>query len=142
MIQAKCGDTVKVHYTGRLDDGTEFDSSRESSPLEFTIGKNEVIPGFENAVIGMTPGETKTITIIADDAYGQYNEEIVTVAEREQFPENTNPEVGQKFEMINESEASVVMTVVDITDSQVTLDGNHPLAGEDLTFDIELIEIA
>jgi peptidylprolyl isomerase len=141
MAQAKTGDTVKVHYTGRLDDGSEFDSSRDDSPLEFTIGKGDVIQGFESAIIGMTPGETKTITIPADEAYGQYNEEMVAVAERDQFPKNTSPEIGQEYEMCNEEGKSLVMTVIEVSDSQITLDANHPLAGEDLTFDLELVEI-
>ena len=142
MIQAKSGDTVKVHYVGRMDDGTEFDSSRDDDPLEFTIGDGEVITGFENAVIGMSPGDVKTVTIPVDDAYGQYNDEVVAIAGRDQFPEDAELEIGQQYEMRNDKGESVVMTVVDVTDSQVTLDGNHPLAGEDLTFEIELLEIA
>jgi peptidylprolyl isomerase len=141
MIQAKSGDTVKVHYVGRMDDGTEFDSSRDDDPLEFTIGDGEVITGFENAVIGMSPGDVKTVTIPVDDAYGQYNDEVVAIAERDQFPEDAELEIGQQYEMRNDTGESVVMTIVDVTDTQITLDGNHPLAGEDLTFEIELLEI-
>ena len=141
MSQAKSGDTVKVHYVGRMEDGTEFDSSRDESPLEFTVGEGEVIPGFETAVVGMSPGDKKTITIPADDAYGQYNEELIAVTGRDQFPDDAEPEVGQEYEMSNDDGKTFIMTVIDVSDSKVTLDGNHPLAGENLVFDIELVEI-
>ncbi len=142
MAKAKNGDTVKVHYTGRLTDGTEFDSSTSSEPLEFTLGEGQVIPGFEEAVVDMTPGDKKTVTIPVDEAYGPHRDELITQVSRDQFPEGIDPEVGQQYEMVSNTDGQVfIMTVTDIADGQVTLDANHPLAGEDLTFDIELVEI-
>ena len=141
MAQAKIGDTVRVHYTGKLDDGSVFDSSQDSDPLEFTIGEGEVILGFENAIVGMEPGQKKTVEIPADEAYGFHNEEMIATVDRDQFPEDVQPEIGQQYEMQRDDGESFVMTVTEITDDEVTLDANHPLAGEDLTFDLELMEI-
>jgi peptidylprolyl isomerase len=141
MEQAKTGDTVKVHYTGRLDDGTEFDSSNGRSPLEFTIGEGDLIPSFEQAIVGMAPGEIKTITVEADSAYGPYREEMVLVVERDQFPPHIEPQVGQQFEIRQANNQTFDVVVTDVSNSSVTLDANHPLAGEDLIFDIELVEI-
>lgn len=142
MAKAQNGDTVRIHYTGRLSDGSEFDSSAGGDPLEFTIGQNEVIPGFENAVTGMAPGEKKTVTIPCDEAYGPHRDEMTTLVERDQFPAGDTPEIGQQYEMVNqETGQSFVMTVAEIQDDGIVLDANHPLAGEDLTFDIELVAI-
>ena len=141
MAQAKIGDTVQVHYTGRLEDGTEFDSSRNCDPLEFTLGEGEVVPGFENAVIGMETGQKKTVTIPAEEAYGLRHEELMASVELTQFPEDAQPEIGQQYEMQRDDGETFVMTVTDISESEVTMDANHPLAGEDLTFDLELVEI-
>jgi peptidylprolyl isomerase len=141
MDQVRDGDTVKIHYTGRLDDGTEFDTSRDDEPLEFTVGKQEVIPGMDRAVIGMAPGDSKTITIAAGEAYGSYHDEMVLVVERTEFPEEMEIEVDQQLSVMIEEDRSVIVTVTEVNDSTVTLDANHPLAGEDLTFDIELVEI-
>ncbi|MHB9029873.1 MAG: FKBP-type peptidyl-prolyl cis-trans isomerase [Candidatus Latescibacterota bacterium] len=142
MAQAKDGDTVKVHYTGRLADGAEFDSSQGGEPLEFTIGEGQVIPGFEDAVRGMEPGEKKTITIKSEDAYGPHRDELTTQVDRGQFPSGADPEVGQQYETVSkDSGQSFIMTVTAVRENQVTLDANHPLAGEDLTFDLELVEI-
>jgi FKBP-type peptidyl-prolyl cis-trans isomerase 2 len=141
MAQAKNGDTVRVHYTGKLEDGTVFDSSQDSEPLEFTIGEGEVIPGFENAVVGMEPGQKKTVTIPAEEAYGFRHDELMATVDRDQFPEEVTPEVGQQYEMQRDDGETFIMTVTDITDNEVTLDANHPLAGEDLTFELELMEI-
>ncbi len=141
MVQAKPGDTVKIHYTGRLEDGTVFDSSSDRDPLEFTINQGQVIPGFEQAVLGMTPGESKTEKIPMDQAYGPHREEMVLEVSREQIPPDLNPEVGQQLQIQQANGQSVPVFVTDVTDAQITLDANHPLAGEDLTFDIELVEI-
>lgn len=141
MAQAKQGDTVNVHYTGKLDNGTVFDSSVNREPLEFTIGEGRVIPGFEEAVVEMNPGDSKTVKIPANEAYGPRRDEMIVVVDRSQFPPDLNPEVGEQLEMRQADGQSFIVTVTDINDSNVTLDANHPLAGEDLTFDIQLMDI-
>jgi FKBP-type peptidyl-prolyl cis-trans isomerase 2 len=142
MAQAKNGDKVKVHYTGRLGDDNVFDSSREREPLEFQLGNGQLIPGFEEAVIGMNAGETKTFKIQANEAYGEHREELVQQVPRQQFPSDMEVKVGQRFQINQqEGEQPLVVTVTEVSDTSVTIDANHPLAGEDLTFDIELVEI-
>ena len=141
MTQVKDGDTVKIHYTGKLDDGTLFDTSADDDPLEFTVGKHEVIPGMEDALIGMEPGDEKTITIPSENAYGPYHEEMVVVVNRSEFPEEMEIEVDQQLSVVLEDEQSIIVTVTEIDGDNVTLDANHPLAGEDLTFEIQLVEI-
>lgn len=141
MPQAKNGDTVKIHYTGKLDDGNVFDSSMDRDPLEFKIGENQVIDGFEEAVVGMSPNENKTTTIPSDKAYGEYRDDMVLEVEKSQFPDDIDPKVGQQLELRQENGQRVVVTVTGIGDSGVTLDANHPLAGKDLTFEIQLVEI-
>jgi peptidylprolyl isomerase len=141
MAQAQHGDTVKIHYTGTLEDGTVFDSSEGHDPLEFTLGSGQVIVGFEEAVTGMGSGEKKQVTIPADKAYGQRNEEMVIQAPRDQVPPDISPEVGQQLQMAGPGGETVIVRVVEITDEHVTLDANPPLAGKDLTFDIELVAI-
>ncbi len=141
MAQAQIGDTVQVHYTGTLEDGTVFDTSINRAPLQFTIGDGQIIPGFEQAVIGMNPGESKTTKVPADKAYGPHYEEMVLVVDRDQFPEHLKPEVGQQLQMRQPDGQTIVVAVTDVSESSVTLDANHPLAGKDLTFDIQLIEI-
>jgi len=141
MTQVKEGDTVKIHYTGKLDDGTLFDTSADNDPLEFTVGEHEVIPGMEIAVVGMEPGDEKTITIASGDAYGPYHDEMVVVVERSEFPEDMAIEVDQQLSVVLEDEQTIIVTVTEMNDETVTLDANHPLAGEDLTFDIQLVEI-
>jgi peptidylprolyl isomerase len=141
MVQAKQGDTVKVHYTGRLDDGTVFDSSENRAPLEFALGEGNVIPGFEQAVMGMAPGESKTTTIPAEQAYGPHYQEMVLVVERNQIPDNLPVEVGQQLQIRQQGGQAIPVLITDVTDNQVTLDANHPLAGETLTFDIQLVDI-
>lgn len=142
MAQAKNGDKVKVHYTGRLDDDNVFDSSREKEPLEFQLGSGQLIPGFEEAVLGMTTGETKTFKIQANQAYGEHREELVQQVPRHQFPSDMEVKIGQRFQINQqEEEQPLVVTVTEVSDTFVTIDANHPLAGEDLTFDIELVEI-
>ena len=140
MSHAKPGDTVRLHYTGTLDDGSEFDSSRGREPLEFTLGAGQVIPGFDEAVSGMRVGERKTVTIPADQAYGVRQEELILAVPRAQVPPHIALEVGQELQLSQEGHAFQV-TVREVTDEQVVLDGNHPLAGEALTFALELVEI-
>ncbi|MCL5997121.1 MAG: peptidylprolyl isomerase [Chloroflexi bacterium] len=141
MTQAKAGDTVKVHYTGKLDDGTVFDTSNESDPLEFTLGEGQVIPGFEQAVMGMNPGDSKTTKIPADNAYGPHRPEMVLAVERAQFPAHIEPELDQQLQIRQPDGQTFVVRVTDVNESAVTLDANHPLAGQDLTFDIQLVEV-
>ncbi len=142
MAQAKTGDSVQVHYTGKLADGTVFDSSEEREPLEFTIGSGQVIPGFEEAVSGMALEEKKTISIPADKAYGPHREEMIIEVPKEQFPPDLDPQEGQFLEIKQPDEQTAVVRVAEIKDESVTLDGNHPLAGKDLTFEIALEKIA
>lgn len=141
MANAKHGDHVKVHYDGKLDDGTVFDSSREREPMEFTIGEHRLIPGFEEAVIGMTPGESKDAHIPSDEAYGPYHENLVVQVDRGQFPVEITPEIGQLLQLKGADGEAVMVTVVAFDDDLVTLDANHPLAGKDLNFTIQLVEI-
>lgn len=142
MAQAKKGSNVKVHYTGKLQDGTVFDSSEGHDPLEFRLGSGQVIPGFDEAVTGMRPGDTKNVAIPVNKAYGPRNEELVLTAPLSQVPSDLNPEVGQKLEMGGPNGELVVVHVVALTDEHITLDANPPLAGEYLIFDIELVAIA
>ena len=141
MAQAKSGDTVKVHYTGRLDDGTVFDSSTGRDPLQFTIGASQVIAGFERAATGMSLGESKAATFPADQAYGPRDERRVLVAKKDQLPPGRQIKVDDQLQMRRPDGRAQVVTVTAVSESDVTLDGNHPLAGKDLTFDIELVEI-
>jgi len=141
MSKAKDGDTVKVHYTGKLEDGSVFDFSADGDPLEFTIGEGRIILGFEEAVKGMEAGESKTVNISPEDAYGAYQEELVVMIERKEFPPHLEPEAGQELQISQPNGATAVVTVVEVTDSVVKIDANHPLAGKDLTFDIELVAI-
>jgi len=142
VTQAKNGDSVKVHYTGKLEDGTVFDSSTDREPLEFTIGENQVISGFEDAVVGMSPTESKTVNISADKAYGPHNPAMVVSVDKDRFPDHLKPEVGQQLQMRQEQGQVIVVMVTDVSETHVSLDANHPLAGKDLVFDIELVAIA
>lgn len=151
MKQAKQGDKVKVRFTGKLDDGTVVDSSEDCScesceceddRLEFTIGDEQVIPGLEEAVLGMQPGEKKTVRITAEHAYGPYDDEMIMMVDRKDIPEEIAPEVGQTLELTDEEGESFLVTVTEITEESVALDANHPLAGQDINYDLELIEIA
>ncbi|NLA38754.1 MAG: peptidylprolyl isomerase [Methanomicrobiales archaeon] len=141
MAQAKEGDTVRVHYTGKLEDGTIFDTSSEGSPLEFTIGEGEIIPGFEQAVIGMEPGEAKTARIPPEKAYGLHRDDMTLTVDRDQFPDDINPEPGQQLQIQQPGEGTAIVTISDVSESTVTLDANHPLAGQPLAFDIHLVDI-
>lgn len=140
MAQAQNGDTVLVHYTGKLDDGTVFDSSQDREPLEFTLGSGQVIAGFDDAVTGMETGSSRMITIPADQAYGARRDELLLQVDRSQFPDNASPEVGQQFQM-SQGGQTLVVNVTNVAADQVTLDANHPLAGKDLTFQLELVGI-
>jgi FKBP-type peptidyl-prolyl cis-trans isomerase 2 len=141
MAEAQNGNTVKVHYTGKLEDGSVFDSSVERDPLKFTLGQGEVIPGFEEAVVGMELEETRTTTIPADKAYGPHHSEMVVKVDRNQLPPDLEPEVGQALQLRQEEGRTIMVTITELSESSVTLDANHPLAGKDLTFDIQLVAI-
>jgi peptidylprolyl isomerase len=137
---ANNGSMVKVHYTGTLGDGSVFDSSLERDPLQFKLGCGQVIPGFEEAVLSMNVGETKTVTIPADQAYGQRHEELVLVVEKEKIPADLNPAIGDKLQMRQPNGSPVTVVVTEITEQTITLDANHALAGKDLTFELTLVE--
>ena len=137
---ANNGSRVKVHYTGKLDDGSVFDSSLKREPLEFKLGSGQVIPGFEEAVMSMQVGETKTVTIPADQAYGQKREDLILVIEKEKVPADLEPKVGDKLQMKQPNGAPVVVLITDMNEKTITLDANHALAGKDLTFELTLVE--
>lgn len=141
MAAAKKGDTVHIHYTGRLDDGTIFDSSENREPLSFEVGSGTVIPGFDDAVDGMVTGEKKTTTIPAAEAYGPRQDEMMVTVPRDQLPPGVAPEVGQILQMSDPTGEQFNVVVAEVTEDALVLDGNHPLAGKDLTFDIELVKI-
>ena len=140
-MPAKDGDTVLVHYTGTLDDGTMFDSSREGAPLEAVLGQRMLIPGFETAIVGMNVGDTKTVTIPPEQAYGERMEDLIIVLPKEEIPAHMTPEVGMLVQLATEDEEEFEAMITDIGDEGLTLDANHPLAGEALTFELELMEI-
>ncbi|MGA7826421.1 MAG: peptidylprolyl isomerase [Geobacteraceae bacterium] len=155
MAQAKNGDKVKIDYTGMLEDGTVFDSTRESAdcesedcgcggehgPRELVLGKGEFLPAIEEALIGMSVGDKKKVIIPAEDAFGEYDEERVFSIPRTDLPEDLNPEVGDEIVLVNENDEELGVLVVEVTDDEINFDANHPLAGEDVTFEIELVEI-
>lgn len=142
LMAARSGSTVQVHYTGRLPDGTLLHSSRGGEPVRFTLGLGEVLPGLEEAVEGMSPGESKTVWMTPDQAYGPHRDDLVLMVSRERFPEHIDPEPGQRLQMRRQGEPTVIVTVVDVIDEDVLLDANHPLAGQDVTFELELLEIS
>lgn len=141
MAEAKSGNTVRVHYTGTLNDGSQFDSSIGRDPLQITLGQGQVIPGFEEALIGMAPGDNKTVTIGADEAYGPRRDELVHKVEREQIPDEVDCEVGSLLQATAPDGSVLRLQVIESDAESVTLDANHPLAGEDLTFDLEMVEV-
>lgn len=141
MAHPRTGDTVKVHYTGRLRDGSVFDSSRQRGPLELTVGEGQVIPLFEEALTEMEPGEERTVAIPAEQAFGPRRDDLIVSVDRAQFPDHIQPAVGQELQVKRDGGATAIVTVAEVSDEQVTLDTNHPLAGEDLTFDLELVEV-
>ena len=142
MSQAKRGDTVKVHYTGTFEDGTVFDSSEGRDPLEFTVGQGQVIPGFEDAVVGMSPGQQKRETIPADRAYGERQDELVFNVGRDQIPDGMKVEVGDMLQVGFGDGHTTAVQVMDMDDESLTLDANHPLAGRTLVFEMELVSIS
>jgi peptidylprolyl isomerase len=141
MTAAKTGDQVSVHYKGMLENGEIFDSSEGRAPLNFTLGQNEVIAGFDTAVQGMSPGETCTVRVASENAYGPHRNELVHTVERSTIPEDLDLETGQILRVRDSDGRPAQLTVIDVDDEHVTLDGNHPLAGKDLTFEIRLVSI-
>lgn len=141
MAQAAIGDTVHIHYNGKLRDGTVFDTSEGREPLQFTIGQNTIIPKLEESIVGMETGETATVEIPADDAYGPHRPDAVQTIERSMIPPHIDVTIGTQLQATAQNGQTVVLTVMEADDASVTLDGNHPLAGEDLIFEIEVVEI-
>lgn len=140
MTHPKSGDTVRVHYTGRLDDGRVFASSKAREPLELTVGEGTLLPSVEEILTRMEPGEERTVTIPAERAYGPHQPELVLAVDRAEFPEHIEPEVGQELQ-VRQGDEVVVVRIAEVSDEQVTIDANHPLAGENLTFDLELVAV-
>lgn len=141
MSQVKYGDEIKVHYTCRLKDGEVLDSSMNSHPVQLKIGEGGIIKGFEKALIGMNPGESKTTEISAKEAYGPHKKELVVEVDRDRLPANLDPQIGQKLEIQQANGQKIPVSVINVSKSSIILDANHPLAGKDLIFDINLIEI-
>jgi FKBP-type peptidyl-prolyl cis-trans isomerase 2 len=141
MQQAQNGDKVKVHYHGKLRSGDTFDSSQGREPLEFTLGSGQVIKGFDDGVTGMKVGDKKTVEIPVADAYGEKNEEMLIEFPKNQFPPELNPEPGMQLMMNNRQGQQFPVNIVEVKEESVVLDANHPLAGQDLIFDLELVEI-
>ncbi|MCF8130679.1 MAG: peptidylprolyl isomerase [Deltaproteobacteria bacterium] len=142
MSQAKEGDTVKIHYTGKLENGETFDSSKDREPLQFKMGGGQVIPGFEKGIDGMEVGQSKDITIPPEEAYGAKNEELVFEIERNKLPDHITPDVGMPLQMTQENGQPVNVVITALTDETITIDANHPLADKTLNFSIELVEIS
>jgi len=142
MQQVKKGDTVKVHYTAKVEDGKVFDSSTNREPLQFTVGEGKVISGFEQAVVGMIPGESKTEKIPADKAFGPHRKELVVEVDREKIPTDVQLEVGKSYQIPQPDGKTTEVIATDVTESKVILDANHPLAGKNLLLHIQLLEIA
>jgi len=141
MAQANSGDTVKIAYTGKLNDGTVFDSSEGRDPLEFVIGENTIIPTLEASVIGMSIGDKATVEVTAENAYGPHQPDAIQTVERSMIPAEVELAIGAQLQATAPDGQVLVLTVAAIEETTVTLDGNHPLAGQDLTFDIELMEV-
>jgi FKBP-type peptidyl-prolyl cis-trans isomerase 2 len=141
MTEAKIGDTVKVHFEGYLEDGTIFGSTTEEEPFEFTIGQKHMLHGFENAVIGMQKGDSKTITLPPEEAYGPSKKELVHVMDRSSFPQEIDLEIGKRLRVRTQEGKYAIVTVKDFTEDNIVIDENDPLAGKTLTFKIELVEI-
>lgn len=141
MTQAAKGNKVKVHYTGKLADGNVFDSSREREPIEFTVGAGQMIEGFDKAVEGMKVGDKQEVTIPSDKAYGPRVEEAIIAVPKEKLPQDMEPQVGMSVEAHSPEGQKQILVIVEVKDTEVVLDGNHPLAGKDLIFEIELMEV-
>lgn len=142
MSGASAGQTVSIHYTGTLDDGTTFDSSREREPLQFELGSGQIIPGLDNAIEGMEVGETKQVAIAPENAYGSRDEDMVQAVPRDALPEEIKPEVGLQLQGQAPDGQVTQFIVTGVTDESITVDANHPLAGVVLNFDVELVAIA
>lgn len=144
MPKVKDGDTVKVHYTGKLGDGSVFDTSRDrNEPLEFTLGQGQLIPGFEKAVVGMDVGDSTSVDIPTDEAYGERRDDLEIEVPKNELPDNAEPEVGMQLQMQQQENGQAIpVQITVVNEENVTLDANHPLAGKDLTFDIELVEVS
>jgi peptidylprolyl isomerase/FKBP-type peptidyl-prolyl cis-trans isomerase SlpA len=142
VAEAKEGDEVQVHYTGKLEDGTVFDTSEDGEPLSFTIGEERVIPGFEEAVTGMEPGDSKTTEVDPEQAYGEHREDMVMEMEKDQIPSEVDPEVGQQLQLRLENGQTVPVLITALGEDTVTIDANHPLAGRKLIFEIEVVDVA
>jgi peptidylprolyl isomerase len=141
MSNAKSGDTVKIHYTGTLDDGSQFDSSAGRDPLEFEVGSGQVIPGFDKAVEGMAVGDSKNVRIEPDEAYGQRHEQLVQEVDRSLLPDDLDPREGMTLQSNSPDGQTMQFMVTEVAEETITVDANHPLAGQALSFDIELVEI-
>ncbi len=141
-MAAANGNTVRVHYTGTLEDGTVFDTSRGGDPIEFAVGKRMVIAGFEEAVVGMEPGDSKKLKIPATEAYGEHDPRLVQDVPRSELPQGLEPEPGMQLKASGGDGREIALVVTDVTSEVVRLDANHPLAGQDLTFEIQLVEVA
>ncbi len=138
----KIGDTVRVHYTGKLENGEVFGTSREGPAFQFTIGKGDVVSGFEKGVIGMEPGDRNTFKVAPEEAYGPRREGLIVDVKKSNLPENLTPSIGERFEVKQPNGNLISVRIADIKEDEATLDANHPLAGETLEFDVELVEIA
>jgi peptidylprolyl isomerase len=137
----KKGDTVRVHYTGRVKDGQVFDSSMKREPLEFEIGSGSIITGVDKAVIGMKPGEKKEVTVSPEDGYGDYDQKLLIDMPKEKIPEDIKPEVGMRLQLVNNKGQPLPVLITEVKDESIKLDANHPLAGKELVFDVELVEV-
>jgi len=142
MSQAKNGHTVKVHFTGKLENGEVFSKPKEDEPFEFTLGSGELIPGFEKAIIGMEVGQTKTITVPPEEAFGERHEDLVVDVNRTHIPKHITPVIGEQLQIRLKGSDPIKATVVDVDEDTVTLDANHPLAGYILFFEVKLVEMA
>ena len=141
MVNVKKGDALKVNYTGTLADGKVFDTTEGKTPFEFVVGSDEVIAGFSDAFIGMQAGDTKTVTIPADEAYGPYYDDLTKVMKRNLFPDSASLKAGQPYPMMHNNGTPVTVKIKELTDETVIIDANHPMAGKDLTFKLKLLEI-
>jgi peptidylprolyl isomerase len=141
MKEAEVGDLVSVHYTGKLKNGEVFDSSKERDPLEFTLGSKELLAGFEDGVVGMKPGETKSVMLEPENAFGDRREDLLLKLPKKEFPQNITPSVGLQLTLSNASGNQMTVVITEVGEDSVTLDGNHPLSGQTVVFDIELVEI-
>lgn len=142
MSQAKDGDTVKVHYTGRLENGEVFGTTKDEEPLELTLGSGKIIPGFEKGIAGMEVGDTKTMTVPPGEAYGPRRKELIVDIKKTDLPEDITPAIGKQLQIRQKDDNPIEVAITDMDEDTVTLDANHPLAGNTLLFEVELLEIA